>query len=139
MGKDLNAVAALGDAKKVILGELPAFESATAPKPGGSMITNPARGRKVLTDLVEGKTWALNSAAGEELWSFERRGNKLRWFRTSTGVSEYTWSVEDDCVQIGTNVFEIRFDVSGSFGELLSHSTKNRYRMEPSTKTIPGK
>jgi hypothetical protein len=95
----------------------------------------------VLTDLVEGKTWEFRIGSGDHLFGFERRGNKVRWFRTGSnaGLSEYNWAVEDDFIRIGTDTCEVRLDVSGSFGEVMFLSTKNRYRMEPSTKTIPGK
>ncbi len=141
LGKDLNAVAALGDAKKIILGELPAFESATDPKLGGSAVANPARGRKSLTDLAAGKTWAFQTGSGENLFSFERRGNVLRWLKPGTppGISQSNWSVEDDLIRVGSDMCEVRFDISGRFGEVQFLSTKNRYRMEPSTKTIPAR
>jgi hypothetical protein len=141
MSKDLNAVAALGDAKKVILGEVPAFDSPTDPKIGGSAVTNPARGRKVLSDLVEGKMWEFRTGSGDHLFGFEKRGNKVRWFRTGSnaGLTEYNWSAEDDFIRIGNDQCELRIDVSGTFGEVQFLSSKNRYRTVPSTKTIPGK
>jgi hypothetical protein len=142
MSKDMNAVVALGEAKKVILGELRTFDSPIDPKVGASMVTNPARGKKVLSDLVEGKTWEFQSGGGEELISFDKRGNKVRCFRAwgnNSGAKEYTWSAEDDLIRVGTDTFELRFDMGGSFGELQSLTTNNRYRMVPSTKTIPVK
>lgn len=142
MGKDLAAVVALGEAKKIIAGELPAFDSRTDQPADGSMVANPARGRKVLSDLVEGKTWEFHTGGGDQLFAFDKRGSKVRWWRSggnSPGTSEYNWSARDDSVLIGTDTCVLRFDISGSFGEVQFMSTKNKYRMTPSTRTIPAK
>lgn len=141
LAKDLTAVAALGEAKKIISGEMPAFESPTDPKIGGSAIASPARGRKVLSDLVEGKTWEFQTATGVQCFGFEKRGNRVRWLSTGSNarISEYNWSAEEDFVQIGDNFCEVRFDVGGGFGEVIFLSSKNRYRLAPSNRTIPAK
>jgi hypothetical protein len=150
MGKDMVAVVALGEAKKVIAGELPAVAASTAatkpaatsPKglytPTPPIVTNLARGRKVLEDLVEGKSWTYSWTTNDDLMTFEKRG-KLRWFRGSKGIQEDKWEAGDEAIIVGDNYCEIRFDASGTFGEVMFNSTKKRLRMTPSTQAVPKK
>jgi hypothetical protein len=149
-GKDMTMVLSLAEAKRVIGAEPPGatpssippiaeIPSSVAPQPANSIVTTPARGKKTLADLVEGKTWEFKTSSGIDLFSFEKRG-KLRWLRSggaSAGVFEYRWEAGDDVIVVGNNSSELRFDASGSFGEVLFSSTKNRYRLSPSSQTIP--
>jgi hypothetical protein len=145
MGKDMAAVIALGEAKKVITGELPSVAATLAPKkaapvytPTPAIVTNQARGKKVLAAMVEGKSWGFSWGTGDDLMTFEKRG-KLRWLRAGRGpaAQEEKWEAGEEAIIVGDNYAEIRFDASGSFGEVMFNSTKKRLRMTPSSQTVP--
>jgi hypothetical protein len=147
-GKDLDAVVAIGEAKKAIAGELPDLlvspgrkspDAGAAPQAGSTIVTTPARGKKVLSKLVEGKVWEYRLNSGTDLFGFEKDGT-LKWFRSGgsrPGLTENTWVAEEDMIVVGNNSYQLRFDVSGKFGEVLFTSTKNRYRVDPSAKPMP--
>lgn len=140
-GKEMGTLIALAEAKKVIAGEMPTSTESPVSAPSSATITSFARGRKILADIVEGKTWAFETSSGTDLLSFEKRG-KLRWLRAggnNPGVSENTWEAEMDTVEVGNQAYQIRFDASGTFGEIVFASSKNRYRLIPSTQTIPSR
>lgn len=140
--KDMDAVVALGEAKKVISGELPDVPStgiaASEMAKDGSEIKRPAKGKRVLELLVEGKSWEFQTAGGMDIFTFERQG-KMRWLRSGreASVSENTWQAGDESIIVGNNSYELRFDDSGRYGEVVFSSTKNRYRLSPSSKSVP--
>lgn len=147
LGKDMAAVVALGEAKKIIAGELPAVAATPAPKkqtpvytPTPPIVTNLARDKKVLAAMVEGKSWGFSwGATGDDLMTFEKRG-KLRWLRAGRPeVQLDVWEAGDEFITIGNKYCELRFDVGGSFGEIMFNSTKKRLQMTPSTQTVPKK
>ncbi len=141
--KDMDAVVALGEAKKVISGELPDVlstgQAASEMVRDGSEIKRPAKGKRVLELLVEGKSWQFQTGSGTDIFTFEKQG-KMRWLRAgrdATTVSENTWQAGDESIVVGNNSYELRFDDGGRYGEVVFSSTKNRYRMEPSSKSVP--
>ena len=141
--KDMEAVVALGEAKKVISGELPDVPStgmgASEMAKDGSEIKRPAKGKRVLELLVEGKSWEFQTASGTDIFTFERQG-KMRWLRAgrdASTISENTWQAGDESIVVGNNSYELRFDDGGRYGEVVFSSTKNRYRLSPSSKSVP--
>lgn len=135
---DMDLIVSLGEAKKMINGDFPDIvppsdEQALATESAGSdsIVTTPARGKKVLADLVEGRTWEFETREGIDIFTFEKR-NQLRWVRAAgKGAGETTWKVQDDHIISGNENFEFRFDDTGSYGEVFFLTTKNRYRLTP--------